>query len=181
MNRAGPMIVATDPRSLPLTDRAVAIGKFDGVHRGHQSVLRTLIETGLRTTVITFDPHPSSVFGRPVEPICSLARRLELLEQAGVDETLVIEFTRAYARLSPLEWIDRTLVPIGTRTICVGADFRFGHHRAGDLRLLEARGFDVRVAERVDGASSTAIRRLLRDGRTREAERLLRPIVCVIA
>ncbi|MHB8691028.1 MAG: adenylyltransferase/cytidyltransferase family protein [Solirubrobacteraceae bacterium] len=181
MSRGGLMLVASDRRSLPPAQRAVAIGKFDGVHRGHQSVLRTLRETGLRTTVITFDPHPGSVLGRPVEPICSLEERLELLEQAGVDETLVIEFTRAYASLSPLEWIDRTLVPIGARTICVGSDFRFGHRRAGDLTLLEACGFDVRIAERVEGASSTAIRQLLRDGRTREAEQLLRPRVCAAA
>jgi riboflavin kinase / FMN adenylyltransferase len=181
MSHGAPMLVANDPRSLPPAERAAAIGKFDGVHRGHQSVLQTLRETGLRTTVITFDPHPGVVLGRPVEAICSLEERLARLEQAGVDETLVIEFTRAYASLSPQEWIDRTLVPIGARIVCVGADFRFGHRRAGDLTLLEACGFEVRVAERVEGASSTAIRRLLSDGRTHEAEQFLRQQVCAAA
>lgn len=175
------MLVATNPGSLPPAERAVAIGKFDGLHRGHRSVLLTLMETGLRTTVITFDPHPSGVLGRPVELIRSVEQRLELLERAGVDETLVIEFTPSYARLSPKDWIDLTLMPIGARTVCVGPDFRFGHHCAGDVALLEACGFEVRIAPRINGASSTTIRRLLSEGRTGEAERLMRPRACVTA
>jgi riboflavin kinase / FMN adenylyltransferase len=169
------MLVVTDPRSLPPADRAVAIGKFDGLHRGHWSVLRTLMETGLRTTVITFDPHPSTVLGRPVELICSVEQRLATLERAGVHEAVVIEFTPGYARLSPQDWIDLTLTPIGARTVCVGADFRFGHRRAGDVAMLEACGFEVRIAPLIDGASSTTIRGLLREGRTGEAERLMLP------
>ena len=93
----------------------------------------------------------------------------------------MIEFTPSYARLSPKDWIDLTLMPIGARTVCVGPDFRFGHHCAGDVALLEACGFEVRIAPRINGASSTTIRRLLSEGRTGEAERLMRPRACVTA
>ena len=177
------MLVATNPGSLPPAERAVAIGKFDGLHRGHRSVLLTLMETGLRTTVITFDPHPSGVLGCPVELIRSVEQRLELLERAGVDETLVIEFTPSYARLSPKDWIDLTLMPIGARTVCVGPDFRFGHHCAGDVALLQACGFEVRIAPRaqrgvLDDDSPAAERRANRRGRAAHAAACVR--YCVV-
>src|SRR5262249_23144920 len=85
--------VRRTPAERERTPRAVAIGTFDGVHRGHQSVVRAAIEAGLSTTVVTFHPHPREVLGNQVSLLATLERRLELLAALGVDETLVLEFT----------------------------------------------------------------------------------------
>ena len=87
------MNVARDPSGLDPRQRAVAIGVFDGVHLGHQAVLQATVDTGLVATAITFDPHPRLVLGYGVELLATLERRLELFEEAGIEETLVLEFT----------------------------------------------------------------------------------------
>jgi riboflavin kinase / FMN adenylyltransferase len=165
--------VARDVRELERKPRAVGIGTFDGVHRGHRSVLDATIGAGPTPTVVTFDPHPRVAFGNRVELLCSLERRLELLAEAGIEETLVVHFDLQLARLEPEEFADSFLRAIGAEVVVAGADFRFGHGRRGDLDLLRRHGLDVRVAEIVDGVSSTAIRQLLRDGDVVGAARLL--------
>src|SRR5262249_60981152 len=98
------VIVANHVEDLPEQTRAVAIGSFDGVHRGHQRVLETAGAIGPTTTVVTFWPHPRLVLGNQVELLSTLERRLELLDRAGVDEGLVVEFTPHVAAVSAAEF-----------------------------------------------------------------------------
>jgi riboflavin kinase/FMN adenylyltransferase len=165
--------VVRDVRELEPADRCVAIGTFDGVHRGHQRVLSAAVGSRLRSAVVTFDPHPRAVLGTGVELLTTLARRLELMGSLGLDEAIVIEFTRELAATPPDVFVERVLGPLGTRRVVAGADFRFGHGRAGDLALLESLGLDVERVPLLDGVSSSAIRGYLRDGDVRSAAELL--------
>ena len=160
------MRVARDAAELERTARAVALGTFDGVHRGHRHVLDVLraAEPELRPTVVTFAPHPRSVLGNRVELLTTLERRLELIGAAGVAETLVVEFTPELAATDAEVFAETLLKPIGTERVVAGADFRFGRGRGGDLALLERLGFDVEAVELVPGVSATLIRELLRVG-----------------
>ena len=156
------MRTAHAPAQLEPRPRAVAIGTFDGVHLGHLSVLRAAIESGLEPTVITFEPHPRLVLGNKVELIATLERRLELLAEAGVGETLVAAFTPELQRLTAEEFASSYLVGIGAEAVAAGADFRFGHRRSGDLALLRELGLRVLEVVQIDGVSSTAIRDAVR-------------------
>ena len=153
--------------------RAVALGTFDGVHRGHRAVRAEVLSAGLTPTVVTFDPHPRIAFGNQVELITTLERRIELIAAAGIEETLVVRFDLELARLEPEEFAEQILRAIGAEVVVTGADFRFGRGRRGDLALLRALGFDTHVAAEVEGVSSTEIRRLVRAGRVDAAARLL--------
>jgi riboflavin kinase/FMN adenylyltransferase len=167
------VIVARDADELTPAERAVALGSFDGVHLGHRAVLDAAKESGLRTTVVTFWPHPRIVLGNRVELLSTLERRLELLADEGVDETLVVEFTSELARLEPSEFADSILRRIGARVVAVGENFRFGRAASGTPGLLAELGFDVRAIPLAEGASSTEIRRCVREGRVGEAAKLL--------
>ena len=167
------MRIAHGPEELEAAERAVALGSFDGVHLGHRRVLDAARAAGDRVTAVTFWPHPRIVLGNRVELLSTLERRLELLEAAGADEALVVEFTSELARLEPAEFADRLLRRIGTRWIAVGENFRFGRHASGDGGTLASLGFDVRVVPLVGGVSSTQIRRLLAAGEVEAAARLL--------
>ena len=167
------MKIARRPEELE-SDRCVAVvGSFDGVHLGHRRVLETAFDAGRPVTVVTFWPHPRLVLGNHVELLSTLERRLELLEDAGVDEVLVVEFTPELAGREASEFCDIILRRIGTEVIVVGENFRFGRGAAGDPGLLAQLGFDVRTVPVVPGVSSTAIRSLLREGDVVAAARLL--------
>jgi riboflavin kinase / FMN adenylyltransferase len=165
--------VAHAPAELEPASRAVALGTFDGVHLGHRKVIGETRGRGLRSTVVTFDPHPRVVFGNQVELLSSLERRLELLAAIGVDETLVVEFTLELARLEPGEFVEEILRPIGTEVVVAGTDFRFGRGRQASLETLAEHGFEVRSVELLGHVSSTRIRDLIRQGRVEEAAPLL--------
>jgi riboflavin kinase / FMN adenylyltransferase len=167
------VIVAHRVGDLPEQPRAVAIGSFDGVHRGHQRVLETAAAIGPTTTVVTFWPHPRLVLGNQVELLSTLERRLELLEGAGVDEVLVVEFTPQIAALSPTDFAERVLRRIDAAAVVCGENFRFGRAAAGDAELLDGLGFDVRPVPLLEGVSSTRIRTLLREGDVVSAAQLL--------
>jgi riboflavin kinase / FMN adenylyltransferase len=167
------MKVARSIEELDRGARAVAIGTFDGVHRGHLHVLEAARGSGLPVTVVTFDPHPRTALGNRVELLATLERRLELLAGAGIEETLVVEFTLELARLSPEEFARTVLARIGTEVVVAGEDFRFGRGRSGDLDLLERLGFEVRPVELLNGVSSSEIRRLLAAGEIEAAAKLL--------
>ncbi len=160
------MNVARDVSDLEEAPRAVAVGTFDGVHRGHRRVLDTVCDASpaLRPTVITFTPHPRSVLGNRVELLTTLDRRLELIADAGITETLVLEFTPELAATEAEQFAQTYLRSIGTTRVVAGADFRFGRGRGGDLALLERLGFEVTSVELVEGVSATAIREALRAG-----------------
>jgi riboflavin kinase / FMN adenylyltransferase len=167
------MRVSRSVAELEPVPRAVAVGSFDGVHLGHRRVLRASLDAGLRPTVVTFYPHPRTVLGNRVELLATLERRLELLDEAGVEDTLVLEFTLELAQYEPEDFAERVLRPIGAQVVVAGDDFRFGQARRGDLALLERLGFDTRRVPLVEGVSSTRIRQLLRAGEIVEAARML--------
>ena len=167
------MRIAHAPSQLERRPRAVAIGAFDGVHRGHRSVLRAAIDSGLEPTVITLDPHPRIVLGNRVDLISTLERRLELLAEAGVVDTLVAAFTPEFMRLSPDEFVATYLTSIGAEAVAVGEDFRFGHRRSGSLDTLVAAGLEVVPVTEVEGVSSTAIRDAVRGGELADAAAML--------
>jgi len=165
--------VASSIGGLDRKPRAVALGTFDGVHLGHRRVIAAALAAGQAPTVVTFDPHPRTALGNRVELLATLERRLELFAELGVEDTLVIRFDLELARLEPEAFAETILRPIGTEVVVAGQNFRFGRRRRGDLDLLRALDFDVRLVPHVDGTSSTAIRQLLRGGELEAAARLL--------
>ncbi|HKY25418.1 MAG TPA: riboflavin biosynthesis protein RibF [Gaiella sp.] len=167
------MRIAHAPSQVERRPRAVAIGTFDGVHRGHLSVLRAAIDSGLEPTVITFEPHPRIAMGNRVDLLTTLERRLELLAEAGVAETLVTSFTPEFQRQTPEEFIAGYLVGIGAEAVAVGADFRFGQKRAGDSDTLATAGLTVLEVEEIEGVSSSSIRDAVREADLARAAAML--------
>jgi len=173
--------------------RALTIGNFDGVHRGHQAMLALLINEarhrGLPACVMTFEPHPRDHFaakaGKPETAparISTLRDKLSELERCGIDQVLVMRFNDAFAALSPQAFIDEVLRDgLAARYVLVGDDFSFGARRAGNYALLDAAGadagFDVArmLSYEVHGlrVSSSAVREALAAGDMPRAEALL--------
>ena len=167
---------------------AVAIGNFDGVHLGHQSVLAlaraVAVERGVRFGVVTFEPHPRSFCAPETEPfrLTDADSRAHRLQKLGVEQVYEIPFDANLAGLSA-ETITRDVLAagLGLRHLVAGADFRFGKGRSGDVSTLKALGgelgFGVTMAPLVSDDrgdfSSTAIRRALSEGRPRDAARML--------
>ncbi|AZZ42443.1 bifunctional riboflavin kinase/FAD synthetase [Acidipropionibacterium jensenii] len=162
----------------------VVIGNFDGVHRGHRAVLERAraLDPDLPLVVVTFWPHPVSVLTPGREPLllCSLERRIELLEQAGASQVRVVRFTRELAGWSPELFVERVLNPLNPRHVVVGRNFRFGHRAAGTPQTLAQIGagrFDVNSLDlvHVEGSStsSTLIRAAVAEGKVRQAARHL--------
>lgn len=162
---------------------AVTVGSFDGVHLGHRALLERLVAearaAGGESVVVTFDPHPRIVLGRAegLRLLTSFDRKIELLAALGVDCVVVIPFDRTFSALSGAAFVADFLIGrIGAETLVAGYDHCFGHDRVAVSSLRVPGLRIVRIDERrVTGehVSSTAIRRLLDEGRTEEAERLL--------
>ena len=167
------MIVARIPEQLEPAERVIAIGTFDGVHRGHLAVIQAAVETGLRSAVVTFNPHPRIVLGYEVEILSSVERRIELVSEVGPDELLLVEFTLDLSRLSPEEFVQSVLAPLGARVVLAGENFRFGRGREGDVEMLRRLGFEVHAVPLVDGVSSSRIRSLIAAGDVRQGAALL--------
>lgn len=180
-----------NPADLPtrLRGGVVAIGNFDGVHRGHQAVLETALgmarEGKYPALVLTFEPHPRSVF-RPDHPVFRLTPaplRARLLEALGFDAVIEQPFTRDFAALEPNRFIDDILKDaLGIAHAVTGHDFHFGHKRQGNPQFLADAGvrdgFDVTLVEafRDEGGeivSSSAVRALLGEGNVAGAAGLL--------
>jgi riboflavin kinase/FMN adenylyltransferase len=170
------------PAGLPET--VVAMGSFDGVHIGHQKVIRDAValagKRGMAAAVLTFDPHPAMVLNAARAPklIMTLAQRLAALEALGVEYVFAMPFSAAIAQLTPAEFVETFLTgALRARIVFVGDDFRFGHKRAGDVSTLRDLGLEVHPAHPVmwRGArvSSTAIRDLVAAGKVNRAARLL--------
>jgi riboflavin kinase/FMN adenylyltransferase len=165
----------------------VAVGNFDGVHRGHQALLaeaaRMAGELAATPYALTFWPHPAQVLaGKTPTLLTALPRRAELVLEAGMRALLVQRFDRAFAQLSPEAFFERLLVrELGAKGVVVGGDFRFGRDRAGDGATLEALGrahgvrvFSVRMVEDDAGpVGSRRIRQAIADGDVRTAAALL--------
>jgi riboflavin kinase / FMN adenylyltransferase len=175
-----PARVVTD-RQIELAGSIAAIGAFDGVHRGHQHLIRAMVaeaqSAGLPSLVWTFDPPPKVFFGRATL-LSPLAERLARIARLGPDYIVVASFTALYAAHSAERFVS-DLARITPRRVHVGADFRFGARQMGDIALL-ARHFDIAVARPVlceggETISSTRIRALKALGRRGEADDLLGP------
>jgi riboflavin kinase/FMN adenylyltransferase len=165
--------VARSPVELEARPRAVALGTFDGVHRGHRRVVQEAVDAGLTPTVVTFNPHPRTILGNRVELLSTLERRLELLGALGVEDTLVVEFSLEVAQIPAEDFAETVLRRIGTEIVVTGEGFRFGHGARGDLELLRRLGFETRTVPHVDGVSSSTIRKLLHAGEVTQAAQLL--------
>jgi riboflavin kinase/FMN adenylyltransferase len=156
-------------------ERRVAVGTFDGVHLGHREVI------GGCDSVLTFEPHPTSVVAPAHTPklLTPLAVKAELVEQLGVRELIVIAFDADFAKRSAQEFIDEVLVgTLGATHVSVGENFRFGNRAQGDTRMLEAdERFSTRVTPllEVEGeiVSSSHIRGLVLAGEVEPAARFL--------
>lgn len=181
------------PVRYPGRGSALAIGNYDGIHLGHQAILRSLAErahtTGCVSAALTFDPAPLKVLRPDSAPLrlSTNAQRLNWFEIVGLDAAVVLPFTLELARLSPEDFVKEILVrDLHVRAVLVGENFRFGHQQRGEVRLLEAlgreHGFTVTVLPPVvyrgEIVSSTAIRREIATGDVTHAGRLLgRPFV----
>lgn len=172
---------------------ALAIGNFDGVHRGHGALLARLgdvaRQSALPPTILTFEPHPREFFSPASAPsrLTTLREKLELLAEAGVEQAMVCRFNGGFAALSADQFIEQVLVRgLRVRHLIIGDDFRFGRGRAGDFSLLQQagarHGFAVEAmgSVTVDGqrVSSSGVRAALEAGDMEQAASLLgRPYV----
>ncbi len=160
-------------------ESVVTIGEFDGVHRGHQSIVARAAqlgrERGLPVVAVTFDPHPDEVIRPGTHPplLCTARRRAELLGGLGVDAVCVLPFTLDFSRLDPEEFVRAVLVErLHANAVVVGEDFRCGYKAAGDVQLISKLGekYDYTTEGlpllTLDGVtiSSTHIRALLAAG-----------------
>lgn len=166
----------------------VALGNFDGLHRGHMKIVdrvrRRAAERGGTAVVMTFDPHPPRVVRPDKAPalIMTLEQKLEAFERAGMQGVAIVEFTREMSLWPPERFVETVIVEwLRASEVWVGANFLFGHDRAGNFSLLRTLGeqHDFR-AEKIDAVrykefvvSSTRVRRLIGEGRVDEAAALL--------
>lgn len=181
------MRVFTDWDRLPPDRHVLTIGNFDGVHRGHRSLLGRVQararELGVRSLAVTFDPLPSEVLAPDRAPrrLTLTEHRLRLILACGIDRILLVRFDHAFAQLAPEEFVQLLVDFVHPVEIIVGDDFHFGRNRSGNpdvLRTLGAQhGFHVTVIERVtDKAvtiSSTRIREAIAQGDVRSAREML--------
>lgn len=182
------MRIIRDYQYLEEQDRGatVAIGNFDGVHRGHQSVIELARQAAPDAPlgVMTFEPHPREFFApdAPAFRLMSAEARAHRLEKVGVEKLYQLNFNQALSSLSPREFAQQVIADgLGLAHVVVGADFCFGKGRKGTVEDLKAfgaeMGFGVSVAPLMeyseDTVSSTAIRRALSEGRPRDAAAML--------
>ena len=167
---------------------SITIGNFDGVHIGHQHILDRVVrlarEQGLRSAALTFDPHPTKLVAPSRAPrlLTTPEQRARLMLAEGIDEVLILPFTRDIAKFTPDEFVRTILVEkLRARVVLVGDNFRFGHQAVGDARTLVelgARyGFETAVAQAVTirgrVVSSSEVRRAIEAGQVSLACRML--------
>jgi riboflavin kinase / FMN adenylyltransferase len=181
--------VLEDSEPLAAVGSVVTIGAYDGVHLGHQHVIRQVralaADLGVASAVVTFDRHPATVVrpGSAPKLLTDLDQKLELLAAAGVDCSLVIRFDRARSEESAEDFVTTVLAgQLRAKAVVVGRDFHFGHGRRGDVTMLARMGaelgFAVHGLDLVGGdggppVSSTRIRQLLAEGHVGEAAAML--------
>lgn len=166
---------------------SLAVGFFDGVHKGHQAVIEHAIEKaqqlGIKSAVMTFDPHPTIVLGARNEQvfyITPLQQKLDTLKALGVDTVFVVNFTSDFAKLSPEEFVQYFIRDLHVQHVTAGFDYSFGEFGKGNMQLLEqlAQGdFGVTTIDKQSDCdekiSSTRIRKLLKEGAMEEVCTLL--------
>jgi riboflavin kinase/FMN adenylyltransferase len=177
-----------DPRPAGWRSPVLALGNFDGLHRGHVKIIeriqRGAVERGGTSVVLTFDPHPPRILRPDKAPalLMTKTQKLDALERAGVYGAAVVRFTREMSQWEPETFVRTVLVDwLRVAEVWVGADFLFGRDRSGNFTLLRALGVQHGFrAEKIDPVrykdfvvSSTRIRRLVTEGRVDEAGALL--------
>lgn len=159
---------------------AMALGYFDGVHRGHQQVIlkakTKAAQMGIYSAVMTFDPHPSVVLGKAVQQIqyiTPLEEKVKIIEELGIDYLFIIQFTAEFANLLPQEFIDQYVIGLNVRHVVAGFDFTYGRMGKGTMETLPFHSRDQfsysivpKFTQGDEKVSSTRIRNLLREGRT---------------
>ncbi|MEK4228779.1 riboflavin biosynthesis protein RibF [Solibacillus sp. FSL H8-0538] len=169
------------------TAYSLAVGFFDGVHKGHQAVIQTAInkaqEHGMQSAVMTFDPHPSIVLGKRNERvfyITPLQQKLDTLKKLDVDTVFVVHFTSDFARLSPEDFIQYFIRDLNVKHVTAGFDYSFGAFGKGNMELMQQLSngdYSVTVVDKQTDAdekiSSTRIRKALQDGNMEQVRTLL--------
>ncbi len=165
---------------------ALAIGTFDGVHKGHRKLIAHIVDKAhvgqMISAVLTFHPHPATLGKKSFPLLMPLEKRLETLAALGVQKTLVQELSPDFTALTPAEFFEKILLPMGVKDIAVGRDFSFGHERSGNFATLkdlaEKHNISAHLLEDITTAdglsiSSTRIRSLLSAGDIKVANELL--------
>lgn len=167
--------------------KAMALGYFDGVHLGHQKVIleakAIARQKGLKSAVMTFDPHPSVVLGKSVqhvEYITPLQDKIGIIAEMGIDYLFVVRFTREFANLLPQEFVDQYLIGLNIKHVVAGFDYTYGRMGRGTMETLlfhSRNQFEYSVIEKLskedEKISSTLIRKYIREGKTEELPPLL--------
>lgn len=166
---------------------SLAIGFFDGVHRGHQAVIQEALDKGkelkIKTAVMTFDPHPSLVLGRSKEQvfyITPIEQKIEILKGLNIDTLFVVRFTSDFAKLTPAQFVESFIKKANVKHVTAGFDFTFGAFGRGtmnEMELLSNGEYTVSVVDKQvmsgDKISSTRIRAELKTGNIEEVKELL--------
>lgn len=173
---------------MKLKSSVATIGNFDGVHLGHREIISRVLSAkkmipGSSSLLITFSPHPADVLypARNLSLLTDMDKKLEMLDELGLDVALIIEFTLAFARQDPRDFVSDVLLPLNVRELFIGHDFAFGKGRAGNVEFLsrEGRRFGFAVHEvaqiSMDGEriGSSRIRSLIQSGDVEKAEKML--------
>lgn len=175
------VIVIDHPQSFNQADfpkLSIALGFFDGIHIGHQAVIQTARskaeEFGLKSAVMTFDPHPSVVLGKRDENIryiTPLDDKIDIIRDTGVDYLFIIRFTKEFARLLPEQFVDQYLIALNAKHVVAGFDYTYGHYGEGTMETLESHSkgqFFITVVSKQtledEKISSTRIRSILKMG-----------------
>jgi riboflavin kinase/FMN adenylyltransferase len=161
----------------------VVIGNFDGVHKGHQELLKAaqVIAAGEKIIALTFDPHPVSIFAPERAPtnLTVLSDRIELLKIHNAEQVAVIKFTKEFAAMPPEDFVNKVLIEqLKAGKVVVGNNFTYGHKAQGNVETLKKHSeFETIVldlaSEESEAISSTRIRRLITDGNVEKARELL--------
>jgi riboflavin kinase / FMN adenylyltransferase len=172
--------------SIEASPQTLAIGFFDGVHRGHQEVLREAVslskKEGIKASVMTFEPHPRKMLGGHDnwKYITPLQEKLARLAECGLDRCYILDFTKELSQLSPEQFVQSVLFPLHVNTVIVGFNFTFGHLGRGNTEMLRELGKDrmkVRIVKPYhdDGIkiSSTLIREQIHQGQIEGVNHLL--------
>lgn len=166
---------------------AVALGFFDGVHEGHKSVILTAKKTaeqhGIKSAVMTFDPHPSVVLsqeGGTVEYITPLRDKIDFISGLGIDYLFIVRFTSAFAGLQPAEFVQQYLIGLNAQYVTAGFDFTYGKYGKGNMETISKDGQGKlqvitvpKLQKDEEKVSSTLIRKLLREGKPEEVHGLM--------
>ena len=174
----------------PFKNAVITIGNFDGVHKGHQTLFRQVIEKTNQidgtSVAVTFEPHPLRALGISSPPLITRKdQKVELIEACGVDVLLCIPFDKTFASISAHDFIEKILVnKLGMKVIIIGADYSFGKDKTGNVELLKSEqerlGFETIVSpwindtdSEVERISSTRIRNIVMDGKVDQAMKYL--------